>query len=520
MSAVTQPSLAYRSEGLVLSSRHRLVIQLTCAAALVAGLFARLVGWDKPLWLDETFTGAIAFQPELSVLFEDCLNELGGPIYYAFAWGWVQIFGASNVSLRMPSIVFSIIAPLLVLWRGDRDWIVRCVWASLLAVVFMAAYYSHEARAYSLLLLLGVVQVIIFRSLIVQPTRRGAYGWAAVSVIFTLTHLFTLPLTGFQWLALVAFRGRSLRRHWPAMLLFLLPIGWLTLQLPVFARFMGVGVWYATVDFETIKFLERDIFGQLPVISWLIRITIAAMMLIFFRDGCLYFRMRRPIPYELKDILAISCAVAALATLLIYGYFRPSFTSRYAMPMLPSLLLALAIWSRRMARHTPIVPAAVILLFTVAGTMMARQALMVPTRNNFQWQDAAESMMAQGVSHVAFFWDNRAAKVGSRDLVTRVGSFFFDRAGTGVRSETLILTGRTDDPDPNIILTSYLDSTRVNNERDGFIWAVRPGPLTIWSRHPARLDELARQFECRDHVTIEKTVILACVRRIPKAASN
>src|SRR5580658_2244629 len=78
-------------------------------ASIAVGIAHRLlVGWMTPLWLDETFTGVIATQPDSASLMEWCLVELSGPVYYVTIWLWEKIAGPGDIALRAPSLVFSI----------------------------------------------------------------------------------------------------------------------------------------------------------------------------------------------------------------------------------------------------------------------------------------------------------------------------------------------------------------------------------------------------------------------------
>jgi hypothetical protein len=107
---------------------------MTAGAVLLGFAIRTTVGADAPLWLDETFTGAIAAQPSLWSVVHQILQDVNAPIYCLLAHAWSQLFTLSNQSLRFPALVFGSIAPLLCLIPtpgiARRT---RLLWCSLIA---------------------------------------------------------------------------------------------------------------------------------------------------------------------------------------------------------------------------------------------------------------------------------------------------------------------------------------------------------------------------------------------------
>ena len=217
--------------------------------------FARVVfpGWSAPLWLDESFTGAIALAPNVTALIDWCLHEVGGPVYYCFIWAWTQLFGASNIALRLPGLIFLGLSVLVILRWGHGQREVRWTWAALLILWPAAGYYASEARSYPLILLLATVQVIAFIRLIDIGGRRHALLWATVTAVLVLTHYHALVIGGLQGLAYLAVRHREFRRTWPTMLVFLPVVGWMVIHIPFLLTFAVPGVaWYPTLTVDQI----------------------------------------------------------------------------------------------------------------------------------------------------------------------------------------------------------------------------------------------------------------------------
>src|SRR3972149_8169918 len=76
---------------------------------LALSLCLRLVVINQSLWLDEAI-GAIAARDfsYSKILREFMLSDNHPPLYYLFLKAWVSLFGFSEVSLRMPSVLFGV----------------------------------------------------------------------------------------------------------------------------------------------------------------------------------------------------------------------------------------------------------------------------------------------------------------------------------------------------------------------------------------------------------------------------
>src|SRR5689334_16217988 len=111
MNAPLTASLARKSSVPIPSALVVMVV-----GALLLGLAARMVvGHSLPLWLDETFTGAIAGQPTLLATIQQALLDPNAPAYYLLMHFWTSAFGLSDGVLRFPSLISGIIAPLIAL---------------------------------------------------------------------------------------------------------------------------------------------------------------------------------------------------------------------------------------------------------------------------------------------------------------------------------------------------------------------------------------------------------------------
>lgn len=150
---------------------------------LFIGLTLRLVNLDQSLWLDEAIQAMTARGSFLGV-FRELQGDFHPPLYHLLTWLWVRIFGASEVFLRLPSVLFGVGTVFVVYLIAQEVFAAsshlrenfstsgeswpplrfslpppRCFKlggeTSLLAALFMATapfhiYYSQEARMYAM----------------------------------------------------------------------------------------------------------------------------------------------------------------------------------------------------------------------------------------------------------------------------------------------------------------------------------------------------------------------------------
>ena len=483
----------------------RLFIPLVMAALLLGVARRALVGWDAPLWLDEAFTGAIAIQPTFSGLVQDCLHELSGPVYYTLIWGWEKLAGASNVSLRLPSFIFSVAAPLLILWKGDREREVRFLWAALAALWLPSFSYANEARPYALLFFLATAQCILFYRLLEEASRRRAVLWASVSSLLILTHYHALVVTGLQGLAFLVARRKTALATWPAALVFVPVLVWMSVHLPVHFRFAQPDVaWQRVLAPSALKAFPDVLLGAGRAGAVLLMLLAGSVSIDLARAA----RGKASFPYSLNQIITVGVSAAAIAIVYGLGFFRPSFVPRYLIPFIPGVLLGLAIWLRVWGRRVPVMPWIVILpLMWWAGAALFDRLRdpKIDPRWDFTWQQASEDVRASGAKRLIFFWDNPTTALGYQELLQRTGGFFFDRANVPIRTQALVLAGKGD-TDPNLAIMNAARGDAA------LIWAYDSKvPNSLATRHPPRLWEIDLNWRCRNYGR-ETVTILACTR--------
>lgn len=130
---------------------------------LIVGLILRLISLNQSLWLDEA-TSALVSKMSLGDLFSRFMPfDFHPPLYYLILNFWVKVFGSSEISLRIPSVIFGVLTVYVVYLISVNLKLKNKYLASLLlATSGLHVYYSQEARMYSLATLLVSIVVYLY----------------------------------------------------------------------------------------------------------------------------------------------------------------------------------------------------------------------------------------------------------------------------------------------------------------------------------------------------------------------
>jgi mannosyltransferase len=186
---------------LAVGQRHVLGL----AALTMFAAFLRFPTLDaQSFWFDEAVTATLARDSLGGML--DTLPDLEStpPLYYALAWLWARVFGTGEIAIRSLSALFGT-ATVAVVGVIGTTLVSRRV--GLLAAAFAATspvlvWYSQEARAYALLVLLSSVSLLFFMRALETSSRRDIVGWGLASGLALATHYFAVFLVAIEavWL--------------------------------------------------------------------------------------------------------------------------------------------------------------------------------------------------------------------------------------------------------------------------------------------------------------------------------
>ncbi len=138
-------------------------------------------------------------------------SESAPPLYYALAWFWTQATGTGEFGLRSISALAGVATVPVAYFvgielRGRR----AGLWtAALVAVNPMLLWYSQEARAYALLVLLCAASLLFCVRALRRGERRDFVLWGVFSGLALATHYFAAFALAAEALLLIRRRGRA-----------------------------------------------------------------------------------------------------------------------------------------------------------------------------------------------------------------------------------------------------------------------------------------------------------------------
>lgn len=315
---------------------------------LCVALAARIYGIDAAsLWADELWGVDACSQGSWQAMIRNLIyKDSHPPGYQTMLYFWMRLFGDSDVSVRMPSVLAGV-AAVAALYRLGRTFLnpmIGLLAATILAVSHMAIYYSQEARAYIFILLFAILHYHSFLQLFVR-NERSWREWLAfwlvgallayfhyVGVVILLaeaTVLFFLPGQG----------GRFTRLVKPFLPVLLLYLPWLsTLYRHLFHSDAS---WETPVpDMAVMLQTARFLWGPDDF-----RLYAGMAILAVFLGACLWHRVFRGGMTESQKILLLLLVLSLLPMAMFYlksHWGRSAYTIRHFIYLIPVLSLVTA----------------------------------------------------------------------------------------------------------------------------------------------------------------------------------
>jgi uncharacterized membrane protein len=152
----------------------------------------------QSFWYDEAFTPVHVLHPSLWATLRSVVHtENTPPLWYAIAWADARVLGTGEVALRLPSALAGI-ATVPVAWAIGRELTARRVTAiaaaAFVAVNPLLVWYSQEARAYALFVLLAAVAMLCFLRALQRPSPGRMAAFALSGALAMLSHYFAVFL--------------------------------------------------------------------------------------------------------------------------------------------------------------------------------------------------------------------------------------------------------------------------------------------------------------------------------------
>ncbi len=158
---------------------------------LIAFLF-RLWFIDKPegLWNDEYVSWFIASKKDFTDFLTEMFRNCHAPLYYIYLKIWMFLFKDSDISLRISSVVPSLLTIITMFFVGKetKDIKLGILCSFLTAISSFHIYFAQEVRLYSLLMLLCSLTLLFFIKLEKKQNAFNFIIFFSTNALICATH--------------------------------------------------------------------------------------------------------------------------------------------------------------------------------------------------------------------------------------------------------------------------------------------------------------------------------------------
>ena len=167
-------------------------ILLLLTGILLIGTVLRIYDLGtESLWIDEAISMLWAKQSPSHIMARAAL-DVHPPLYFVILHYWINLFGDSEFSARLLSAIIGIISIFMIFKVGSLIFgsDVGLLSAFIMATSVFHIWYSQDARAYSLLVLMSLLSIFFFIQLYRRKSRRDSIGYIVFSCLLIYTHYF------------------------------------------------------------------------------------------------------------------------------------------------------------------------------------------------------------------------------------------------------------------------------------------------------------------------------------------
>jgi len=298
-------------------------VVIASGVALVVGL----IRLGRPsFWMDESLTAL-----EIQWSYDRALDGYYW-LYYSIEKPWAALAGSSEAALRFPSVLGTMVACalLVVLGRKLFDRRIALVAGVLLALNPFVVKWSQQARAYTLLLAVSVLAIL----LLLRALERGTRGaWALYGLAFSAVIIWHPPagvVLAPTHLLLVSQRRERILPHGlvAAVVIMVLGVPWAA---QIAMRSTGEGVAMNWLTFPTPEVISRA----------LLDVSGAAGLGVLLALGGLWL-LHRAGDVDRAAWLA-TWAFTPFVVALLISIARPIFLDRYLIVASPAFALLAAV---------------------------------------------------------------------------------------------------------------------------------------------------------------------------------
>lgn len=184
-----------------MANTHRGQWWIWVAAVLfIVAVVERVYGIDRQsLWSDELYAVIASYKP-FAGAWKMMVDDSHPPGYLSFMYATLPITGYSDFGVRLHALLFGLLWMPLV-FVVTRRWFsvsAALLASAVIASAYNAVYYSQEARAYSMLMVFNILNILCFLEILFAEKYSK---WHRLGFVISATAMLYLHYSGFVFLS-------------------------------------------------------------------------------------------------------------------------------------------------------------------------------------------------------------------------------------------------------------------------------------------------------------------------------
>ncbi len=319
-----------------------IMVFFIAAIVMVANLFLL---YHQSIRLDESQSITLATRP-ISTLLVYNARDVHVPLYFLTLHFWIQIFGTQVVAIRTLSLIFFILSLPVIYIVAKESSNKNIAFLTLLLIMLspFIMWFTMEARMYTLLILVTIINHFFFLRLYNSDGRVGKTEYVISSIFGLYTHYFFIFFLASQAI-FVIYEGIYIKKARFGKLFFSLLFAAFLFFLPWIAFVISQGkiansqpMLAKPTTFNIFQTLVNFIFGFQQYNIQTVLISLWPLLLVLF---FVVFTQKRKIRILNIEYFLITTFVPVMLVFII-SYFRPIFLPRYLIFVTPTMFLMLA----------------------------------------------------------------------------------------------------------------------------------------------------------------------------------
>ena len=187
---------------------------VTLVVSVLASLLSMINITRVSMWVDEAYTITVATRSLTDLVRMIANIDIVHSLYNLILHPWFAVFGISELSVRLPSLIMTAVATagVMVLTRRVSTPQAALAAGLVFAVLPRVTWMGIEGRSYAATAAVAVWLTVLFLSLLQRPTWGKHLGYAVLAAFGCSLNIFLVLLLGAHGVTLLLERRLRFRR--------------------------------------------------------------------------------------------------------------------------------------------------------------------------------------------------------------------------------------------------------------------------------------------------------------------